>query len=79
MYIVVFKQHGALNCEQQYYGPFTDYMDAEDALSDGRVPLLYGQGGREWPEDERPTCPGDGERQQNGHRFVTELTQPGAL
>lgn len=65
MFVIMFKQHGALNCEQEVFGPFADYMDAEDALSDGRVPLLYGQGKRAWPSDY------DG--RDNGHRFIQEL------
>jgi hypothetical protein len=73
MFVIVFKQHGALNCEQVIYGPFADYMDAEDALGNGSVPLLYGQGGRDWPE------PGeDGELEENGHRFIEELVAPTA-
>lgn len=67
MYVIVMRQHGDLNCEQVIYGPFVDYMDAEDALSDGRVPLLYGQGGRPWPEGE--------ELERNGHRYTQELTK----
>lgn len=69
MFIIVFKQHGALNCETEYYGPFADYMDAEEALVDGRVPLLYGQGGREWPEDINSYA----DSYRSGHRFINEL------
>lgn len=66
MFVIVFKQHGSLNCEQRIYGPFSDYMDAEDALSDGRVPLLFGQGGRNWPDN--------ADRQvDDGHRYIQEL------
>lgn len=75
MFVVIFKQHGALNCEQQVFGPFADYLDAEDALSDGSIPLLYGQGGAPWPADDRPPCPGDGpiQRPTNGHRYIQPL------
>jgi hypothetical protein len=68
MYVIIFKQHGKLNCEQRVYGPFVDYMDAEEALTDGRVPCLYGQGGRTWPRGE------EGER--NGHRYIQGLSKP---
>lgn len=73
MYIIVFKQHGDFNCEQRFIGPFTDYLDAEEALTDGRVPLLYGQGRRAWPDD------GHGEPlelERNGHRYIVELSAP---
>lgn len=72
MFIIVFKQHGALNIETQYFGPYADYMAAEDALTDGTVPLLYGQGGREWPvdTDEYSATVAD-----NGHRFIAKLEQ----
>ena len=70
-WIIVFKQHGALNCEQQFFGPFAQYSDAEAALCDGRVPTLYGQGGRPWPKDIGDEC-------SNGHRYVQQLTEPGA-
>lgn len=66
MYVIVMRQHGDLNCEQVIYGPFADYMDAEDALGDGRVPCLYGQGDRAWPEGE--------ELERNGHRYTQKLT-----
>jgi hypothetical protein len=74
-YIIVFKQHGALNCEQVFYGPFADYMAAENALSDGTVPCLYGQGGRAWPDGFR-NREGELLRQDNGHRYVQELAEP---
>lgn len=32
MFIVVFKSHTMLNCETQYFGPYTDYLEAEDKL-----------------------------------------------
>jgi hypothetical protein len=64
MYVVVFKQHGALNCEQRLFGPYASYEDAVDALCNGDVPRLYGQGGRPWPSDER---------NDNGHRYVQAL------
>jgi hypothetical protein len=67
--VVVLKQHGALHCEQQIFGPFADYMDAEEALTDGRVPLLYGQGGRAWPENADQS-------RTNGHRFIVSLLPP---
>ena len=73
--IVVFKQHGALNCETQHFGPFADYEDAMEALTDGRVPLLYGQGGRPWPNP-TPDSMGAHERSErgdNGFRYITEL------
>jgi hypothetical protein len=69
MFVIIFKQHGALNCEQHVFGPFDLYTDAEDALCDGSVPLLYGQGGRAWPA-------GTGEGQaldHDGHRYIQEL------
>lgn len=72
MFVIKMKQHGALNCEEVLYGPFPDYMAAEDALGDGSVPLLYGQGGRDWPE---PSA--DGEPEADGHRCIVELTPPG--
>lgn len=71
-YIIVFKQHGGLNCEQRFFGPFADYLDAEDALGDGRVPLLYGQGDCQWPDD----LTGDDVRERSGHRYITELEAP---
>lgn len=73
MFVVKFKQHGALNCEEQLFGPFADYMEAEDALA--WLPMLYGQGGREWPKNDNGF---DGERtiDRNGHRCIVELIDP---
>jgi len=65
MYVVVFKQHGALNCEQRIFGLYTSYSAAEEALCNGDVPRLYGQGGRQWPDDH------DG--RDNGHRYIQPL------
>jgi hypothetical protein len=67
-YIIIFKQHGALNCEQVFYGPYADYTAADLALCDGSVPCLYGQGGRPRPE---------GCMEQNGHRYIQPLTEAG--
>lgn len=67
MFVIVFKQHGALNCEQRIIGPFQDYLDAEDALSDGRVPLLYGQGGQPFPMGWDPN------QKKSGHRYIQPL------
>ncbi len=66
MFVVKFKQHGDLNIQERSFGPFRDYLDAEDALGNGAIPLLYGQGGRPWPKawEDRPT---------DGHRFIIEL------
>lgn len=74
MFVIVFKQHGTLNIETRYFGPYTDYTAAEDALCDGTVPLLYGQGGREWPankpDEYSATMCGD-----SGYRFIAKLEQ----
>ena len=64
MFIIIMKQHGDLNCEQKVYGPYADYMDAEDALGDGTVPLLYGQGGLAMPKHYVGL---------DGHRYIQEL------
>lgn len=74
MYVIMFKQHGDLNCEQAVYGPFADYMDAEDALGDGRVPLLYGQGGREWPDDMAPDERSADMNTYPGWRYTMEVS-----
>lgn len=70
MFVVIFKQHGALNCEQQVFGPFADYLDAEDALSNGAIPCLYGQGGVAWPD---AVSNGDEPYVANGHRYIQPL------
>jgi hypothetical protein len=69
MFVVILKQHGALNCERRIFGPFDNYLDAEEALTDGSIPLLYGQGGCEWePFGEQTERP-----ESNGHRYIHEL------
>ncbi len=32
MYILIYRPHGKLILETEYFGPFKEYMDAEDAL-----------------------------------------------
>jgi hypothetical protein len=63
MFVVIFKQHGALNCEQEVYGPFDSYLDAEDACANCVVPPLYKAAQR----DEL------GIEHDNGHRYIQEL------
>lgn len=36
--IIVFRPHGKLKCETQFYGPYADYLAAYDALD--TVPAL---------------------------------------
>lgn len=70
MFVVIFKQHGALNCEQRIFGPFDNYLDAEEALTNGSTPLLYGQGACEWPSEADEY----NRAQDNpGHRYIHEL------
>lgn len=38
MFVVMFKAQGTLNCHQQVFGPFADYLDAEEFLASG-LPL----------------------------------------
>lgn len=61
MFVIIFKQHGALNCEQRIFGPFDSYLDAEDALSNGSVPTLHGAEGHD------SLC------ERNGYRYIHEL------
>jgi hypothetical protein len=72
MFVVIFKQHGALNSEQEVFGPFDCYVDAEDALVNSSVPLLYGQGGRKWPDHEMAAEAREGA--SDGYRYIQELT-----
>jgi hypothetical protein len=71
MFVIVFKQHGAPNCETQIFGPFDNYLDAEDALTNGAVPCLYGQG-----DCAEPTEPAEFAKRHHGpsgHRFIQKL------
>jgi hypothetical protein len=63
MFIIVMRQHGALNCETKYFGPYADHDTAYDALSDGSIPSLYKLAELEARGIERA----------NGHRFIAEL------
>lgn len=60
-FIVVYRPHNTLNCETQYYGPFTTFADAYE-YSCG-LPAL----GIQWFTDE-DTC------RNPGCKFVQELT-----
>lgn len=61
-HIVVMKQHGALNCEAKYYGPFPTFDEAYEAMCDGRIPSLFTS---EFCED----C----NLPRDGYRFLQEL------
>lgn len=74
MYVVKFKQHGDLNCQEMLFGPFTEALAAEDAL--GWLPMLYGQGGREWPSHEDDMYTESRQQCQDGYRTIVELTDP---
>ena len=52
MHIVIYRPHGKLNHETKYYGPYPDYLDAEDAL--GLLPPIGYQITEE--EQEYPGC-----------------------
>jgi len=62
-YIIVMKQHGALNCETKFFGPYADHETAYDALTDGTVPSLLTLDQREARGIER----------DDGHRYIAEL------
>jgi hypothetical protein len=64
MYVIIFKQHGWLNCEQQVYGPFDSYADAEEAFANGNTPRLS-----TWAEREEVGEPVP----DNGHKYIQEL------
>ena len=58
-YIVIYREHNALNIDTKYYGPFTDHDEAYDKLCD--LPAL-GQYAADGISDE-PGC-----------KYITELT-----
>jgi hypothetical protein len=64
MYIIVFKQHGALHCETQYFGPYADFDTAYDAMCECRIPPLYSLEQREEL----------GIGRDDGYRFLQELS-----